>query len=104
MNMIIGCEESTITDYGHISFEQVSKSVWIVRGHEEGFGSEYSWGFVLVKTGDKGIAKFMISADDDNKLMMDDIKSIRDFIRCHGMKHVEYTRIKPSGKTLHKLK
>ena len=95
-----------IIDYGHISFEQIAPAVWIVRAHDNGFGSEYSWGFVLVKVGDHGIAKFMVSryGNDDQQLNRDDIRSIRDFISNNGMKYVEYTRVRPSGKTFHKLK
>lgn len=95
-----------IIDYGHISFEQIAPAVWIVRAHDNGFGSEYSWGFVLVKVGDHGIAKFMVSryGNDDQQLNRDDIRSIRDFISNHGMKYVEYTRVRPSGKTFHRLK
>ena len=43
-----------ITDYGHISFEEVASTVWIVRGHDEGYGSKYNCMFVLVKDGDIG--------------------------------------------------
>lgn len=97
---------NTITDYGHISFEQIAPAVWIVRAHDDGFGSEYSWGFVLLKVDDHGIAKFMVSrdGDDDHKIKRNDINSIRDFGHRHGMKYVEYTRLRSSGKTFHKLK
>lgn len=94
--------EEIITDYKNVSFEEVQRC-WIVRGHDnnDGFGSHYDWSFVLVKDGNKGIAKGMIS---DNMLTTPDIEAIRDFIRRHGMECVEYTRVRPSGKTTHRIR
>ena len=104
----------TITDYGRVSFEEVASTVWIVRGHDEGYGSKYNWMFVLVKDGDIGLAKGLIANDPDEindnmpgttlLLCSEDIKAIRDFVDRHGMKCVRYVRIRHSGKTIHNIK
>lgn len=100
--------EYEITDYGNISFERVAPMVWIVRGHDNGFGSHYDWGFVLVKDGEIGHAKALVSSDpdeiNDNMLCSDDIKAIRDFKNNNGMKCVKYVRVRKSGRTFHNIK
>lgn len=90
-----------IIDYGNISVEQIASSVWIVRGHEnhEGFGSPYRWVFVLIKEGNRGIAKGMLSLDALPKSQ--DRDSIRDFCKNNGIDNIEYTRIKSSGESIH---
>lgn len=91
-----------ITDFGDVSFEKL-RECWLVRGHPEGdgFGSPYEWAFVLVKDGDKAIAKGMVS---DNMLGSDDVKTIRQFLKDNDLTHVEYVRIRPKSKTKHRLK
>ncbi len=95
--------EYEITDYGLVSFEEISKNIWIVRGHtlDDGFGKPYDWVFVLIKNGASGIAKGMVG---ENMPSSNKIKVIRDFASKNGIKNIEYTRVRRSGNTRHILK
>ena len=95
--------EYEITDYGSVSFEEIARNIWIVRGHtlNDGFGNPYDWAFVLIKNGAFGIAKGMVG---ENMPSSSKVKVIRDFARVNGMKNIEYTRVRRSGNTRHILK
>ena len=95
--------EYEITDYGLVSFEEIARSIWIVRGHtlDDGFGNPYDWAFVLIKNGQAGIAKGMVG---ENMPSSSKVKAIRDFASKNGIKNIEYTRVRRSGNTRHILK